>query len=1128
LPAGMYDVNVEAQGFKKFTQQGVTVAVAQTARVDIIMQIGSTAETVNVTADAPLLRTESAEQSHNITGERINNLPVNFGVTAGGYVRSPFAFINIMPGANTSGQNNIRINGFTNNIQMRFEGQESSNSNSAQRVDELQPSVEAVQEFTLQTSNFSAEYGQVGGGLFNFTAKSGTNAFHGSAYEYFANEALNAGMPFTNNGQGELIRPRSRKHDFGFSVGGPVRIPKLYDGRNRTFFFGNVEFYRDKKVNSGSYQTLPTDAFRSGDFSAALTGRVLGTDPLGRPILENQIYDPATTRTVNGFVVRDPFPGNIIPRDRMDPLALKIQDMIPRATRAGQVNNWEQVYPFDKIQDVPSIKLDHSFSSNSKMSFYAGRFRTDQYVNPDGLPEPLTQLRILKIRSETYRANYDHTLTPTLLLHLGAGFLKYRNPETGVPGSVDYDSIGQLGLVGPAVTPSGFPRLTGLGSNFGGVGVPLGPSHAGLYVNDKPTALASVTYVRGSHTLKTGAEWRIDIFSNSRRLPGFGNFGFDAQQTGLPSTQQQPLPGGTSVGLGYASFLLGQVNSASVGSPDAPHYRKTSWSLFLQDTWKVTRRLTFDYGVRWDMQGAAREIHDRVAMFDPTVANPAAGGLLGGTAYEGYGPGRCNCTFAETYPYAIGPRLGVAYQINDKTVIRAGWGITYNTTAQFNYLDGGRSLGTGWNTINFQSPAFGAAATTLTQGLVYNPGDLYRASFDPGIRPQPGQLNNPPALVDANGGRPGRINQWNISLQREISSNLVVEAAYIGNRGNWLTQNNLVDFNAVTPDRLRSVGLDINNAADRTLLRQRVDSPAVQARGFRAPYAAFPGASTLAQSLRPYPQFGNLGPMWAPLGSSWYDALQAKLTKRYSHGLDMSVAFTWQKELTTDPGGSIINDVFNRENQKFISNQSRPLALVVAFNYELPRFTENRIVGAALGGWTVGGIMRYQSGLPIPVPTSNNNLGQLLFRGTRMNRVAGEPLFLVDDINCDGCFDPNKDFILNPRAWADPSDGQWGSSAGYYNDYRYRRVPDEQLSLGRIFRIKERMNFRIRAEFFNVFNRTVLPDPTGNNPAATPARNNLGMPTAGFGYINTTTFQSQTGGAIPTSRNGQLVARFEW
>jgi hypothetical protein len=218
--------------------------------------------------------------------------------------------------------------------------------------------------------------------------------------------------------------------------------------------------------------------------------------------MENAIYDPATTRTVTGtdgrqYVVRDPFLNNVIPQNRFDPIAAKIQAMIPRPTRAGNVNNWEQVFRSDKIQNVPSIKIDHMLRDTAKLSFYAGGFSTDQYVNPDGLPEPLTQLRILKIRSQTYRFNYDHTLTPTLLFHFGGGFIKYRNPETGVPGSVDFDSAGVLGLVGTAVTPSGFPRLTGLNSNQGGSNLSLGPSHAGLYVNDKPTLLASATWVKG-------------------------------------------------------------------------------------------------------------------------------------------------------------------------------------------------------------------------------------------------------------------------------------------------------------------------------------------------------------------------------------------------------------------------------------------------------------------------------------------------------------------------------------------------------------------------------------------------------------------------------------------------------
>ena len=338
LPAGVYEVIVSAPGFSKSVQQGLRVQVAMTIRVDVILKVGSTNESITVSAAAALIRTENAEQSQTISGERINNLPLNFGVIAGGYLRSPFAFVNLTPGALQSGQNVMRVNGVTNNVTMRIEGQDATNTNSNSRIDELQPSVEAVQEFTLQTSNFSAEYGQVGGGIFNFTTKSGTNQYHGTAYENFSNEALNAGAPWTDDGSGHLVRPRARKHDFGFSAGGPVRIPRVYNGKNRTFFFGNIEFYRDTKIASGTYQTVPTLAMRNGDFSGVLTGKQLtsggrpAVDPLGANINENVIYDPATTATLsNGSVVRTPFPGNMIPQNKMDPVALDDPETHPAA-----------------------------------------------------------------------------------------------------------------------------------------------------------------------------------------------------------------------------------------------------------------------------------------------------------------------------------------------------------------------------------------------------------------------------------------------------------------------------------------------------------------------------------------------------------------------------------------------------------------------------------------------------------------------------------------------------------------------------------------------------------------------------------------------------------------------------
>jgi hypothetical protein len=1123
LPAGPYDLSIEAAGFNKFTQQGIRVQVAQAARIDIALQVGGATESITVNADAPLLKTDSGEQSHNISTLRMNALPLNFG--ASGTVRNPYTFVTLLPGASMTGSSSIRINGTpTDTSGIRVEGQEATNTLQPGRPDEQEPSVEALQEISVQTSNFAAEYGQVGGGLFNLTAKSGTNQFHGSGYEYFVNEALNAGIPFTNNGRGGLSRPVNRKHDFGFSVGGPVRIPHVYNGRNRTFFFFNYESYRTRTFSSGTFITVPTAAMRNGDFSAILTGRALGTDPLGRTIAENTIYDPASGRTVNGVVVRDPFVGNIIPKSRFDPVAAKIQALLPAPTKSGLVNNFEQVYPGQTTKSIPSVKIDHSFNDKSRMSFYYTHYHSasgiaDAKVGSDGLPPPLTAANTNIMSTPTFRLSYDYSVTPTLLVHAGAGFLRQLANQLALASVVNYDAVGQLGFKGSATDPAGFPRITGLSSSYGGLSISMGPANVNHYYLEKPTAVLSVTLVHDKHTYKIGADFRIDGFTDRNVRGSQGVLNLSATESGLPSTDGQNLGGG-SVGFPYASFLLGSVNNASVSSPQL---RKSAWALFIQDSWKITRRLTLDYGLRWDLQGALREIHYRTSEFGPNTPNPSAGGLLGAVVYEGFGPGRCNCNFTQVYPYAIGPRLGLAYQFSPKTVIRAGWGLSYGSTPQYNFITNTPIVGVGYNQLVFFPTSFGDPAVTLQGGLPYTHADMYPTTLDPGIRPSPGQINSPPYLLDHNGGRPLRVNQWSIGLQREITKNLVIEAAYVGNRSVWDQANSMVDLNALTPQRLKSFGLDIGTAADRTLLSSRLSS-AAQARGFKLPYAGYPTSLTVAQSLRPYPQYGTIPVLWAPLGNTWYDSLQAKATKRYSHGLDLTSTFTWQKELvlgSDTQGGSnaTVNDVFNRPNQKTISPSSLPFVFSSGFNYQAPAWGRNRALKMMLRDWTVGGILRYQSGLPILVPAAQNTLASVLFRGTFANRVPGQPLFL-QDLNCH-CFDPNTTFVLNPKAWSDPALGQWGTSAVYYNDYRYARRPSESLSLGRLFHIREGMSFQVRAEFFNVFNRTYLNNPDSTNALATQSRSAQGAVVSGFGRIN-------TGTTFSPPRAGQLIARFQW
>src|SRR5262245_26802892 len=591
--------------------------------------------------------------------------------------------------------------------------------------------------------------------------------------------------------------------------------------------------------------------------------------------------------------------------------------------------------------------------------------------------------------------------------------------------------------------------------------------------------------------------------------------------------------GGGSIGYRYASFLLGQGLTGTVSATKQVQWRKHAWSLYGQDNWKATPRLTINYGLRWDYAGQGHELHYRPSEIGLTTPNPSAGGLPGAFIYEGYGQGRCNCQFTDTYPFAFGPRLGLAYQLNPKTVLRAGWGVSYSQLANWWYVTGGSpTLGLGFNSIDFSDPAFGQPAVLLKNGLVYNSADLYTATLDPGIRPLPGQTSSFGdfwwgVIQDRNGGRPGRVNQWNIAVQRELSRNLSVEVAYVGNRGVWLEADDLVNTNALNPAKLQAIGIDLNSAADRQLLTSRIDSPLAQARGFSAPYAGFPGSATVAQSLRPFPQFNDrLGVRWAPLGNNWYDSLQVKVTKRYSRGLEMTTAYTFQKELVLGSGGNPglggppVNNVFDRQAQKSLASSSQPHILAIGFTYVTPRLGPHRIMQQALGNWTIGGLVRYASGALIGVPASNNNLASLLGQGvtTRMNRDPSQPLFLKDP-SC-SCIDPRQDLVLNPAAWSDAAPGQFGNSAGFYNDYRWQHQAQENLNFGRRFPIKEKVSFEIRAEFFNIFNRLNLPSPSAGNPAAAVTKNTVGELNGGFGFIN----PNNVGG----QRNGQIVARVQF
>lgn len=1143
LPAGTYEINATVPGFKRYVRPGVTVQQLQTTRVDVILEIGASNESVTVTDIAPLLRTESGDVSHNVTTTQVDDLPMG----QIGSVRVTTQAVLTIPGVN-GGLTSISINGTpAASERIRIDGLDATYTLGNAYYSFGAPSVDSVQEVAIQTSNFAAEYGQTSGAVLSYTMKSGTNQFHGSAYDYWVNEVLNSAGAYSHTD------PKTRKNDFGGTIGGPVRIPKIYNGKDKTFFFFSFESLPTTTTTSNNLLTVPTTQYQAGNFSAAMaaTGnKVLGTDPLGRPIIQNAIYDPDTQRTVNGLLIRDPFPGNIIPMSRLDPVALRVQALIPqpKGPFASQlINNYENPYTVKASDYIPSFKIDHSINSSMKLSYAYGVVHIATPGPPtntseDGFPTLLSAFVPTHWVTTSNRLNYDQTLKPTLLLHLGASYV---GSSLSMPSAVTgYNATTGIGLTGP-FTPLAFP-IFGAPAGLGGSSTLLGANNTGGSsalgastgiggtqdtLEEKTNFNANVTWVKNNHNFKFGGEAAIEGYPNSNIINTNGNYAFSAAETGLPYLNATG-PAGTNgtIGLPYASFLLGLVDSYNVAEPAIAKLGKHSVAFFAQDSWKVTRTLTVEYGLRYDFATASKEQYGRFGTFDPTVPNTQDGGIPGGVTY-GATCG-CNGNFAHNYPFGFGPRLSLAYQLNSKTVVRAGGALVYNGTPDTGIL--ARSV-TSVNQV--YSTAFGQAPMTLATGVPLTYSQIAYPNFSASHYPVvavPGTPGAAPGYwIDSNGGRPSRSTQWSVGVQREITPNLTVEANYVGNRGVWWPVSTAgANFNANTPQSLLADGLDITTAAARAILAAPIGSAAAGPFQDKLPYPGFPLTATVAQSLRPFPQFTN-SPVaeWAPLGDTWYDALQIRGVQRLSHGLVVSANFTWSKTLQNGVE-SAENDVFNRSQNKYLSSLDRPLVtnINVAYTVPAPAFTQNRILRYALSGWQTGALLTYASGALILAPSSTNLLSTDTFESTSyMNRVPGQPLFLTN-INC-GCFDPTKTLVLNPAAWASPAPGTFGTSAAYYSDYRAQRHPTENFNFGRQFRIRESMSLSVRAEFVNIFNRTVLPNPSSTAPltAATCFLSGTNGPTgacqtgatlaSGFGFI-------QTAGITGGARTGQLVARF--
>jgi len=920
--------------------------------------------------------------------------------------------------------------------------------------------------------------------------------------------------------------------------------------------------------------TVPSAAYKGGDFSAiAANGTCslcaqngiptapITTDPLGRPVYANEIFDPLSRGTApNGLGYANPFPNNVIPMTRLDQTALKMQALFPSAQNGNLLNDASGSILGHRNSSIPAIKIDHQLTSKDRLSFYFSKTGTTSQIafpfgNADGLPEEIGQYRGTFIYAWTYRLNYDRTVTPTTLLHIGAGFGRTNFGDQAPFLSFNPSDFNLSGFL----INRQFPSVAGLCAGvFGCTGAggmqTIGTAGQIQTYNreTRPSFNANVTKIMGSHTIKAGAElaWQGNLFSN---------FAGVTLTTSTAPTSQPFIPtnnlNGFTMGFGYASFLLGDYTQTQQTPQIDYRYGKQQHAFFLQDTWKVTRKLTLDYGVRYDLGTATRETYNRLGKFAADVANPNAGGHLGATVYAN----TCNCDFyPSTYPYGIGPRVGVAYQIREKTVLRGGWGIVYQFTP-----DGAAGGIVSTNAINSVA---GINSFVNTQSPNFIQPAVWPVT-NPGVYPNLGTTTGAPTMADANFYRPPRLNQWSVGIQQELTRNLIVEGAYVANRQVWvpiggpaLSNSGPYAFlNQISPATYAKFGLypypgtgpagyaytapglvcTPGNDCDRALLSQPINAAAVMAKmaaagvgngGLLLPYTGAPTSTTLQNALRAYPQFPTLVPNGSPTGDERYDSLQAKVTKRFSHGLQASGAFTWQKSfLRGNP-----QDFFNPNGSLWALQNIPPRVLTFNITYTTPTWSyldaKAKWANHIIKDWQLGWFSSYQSGTLLTPPTSNTPA----FLSSEMIRVPGVPLYLKDMNGHD--YNPYYDQTLNPAAWQNvPSNGVGPSTTVLYTDFRGPRHPQENANIGRTFRIKERLQLSFRGEFVNIFNRTLFPNPsTSVNPTVPLSRNSLGYLTAGFGVMSVyntpnsqpaTTTSAQSGGAALAGRSGTLVMR---
>lgn len=1055
LPPGNYRIAVEREGFKPVTRTGVTLQVNQTARVDFVLEVGAVTEAVEVSGTVALLAQETSSLGQVIDNAKIMNMPLNG--------RSPFRLVLLTPGVtstpaasgqfgdvavNTNQDADFAINGGqAHSTEVHIDGVPATAGlfNSITTI----PSVDSTQEFKVESNNLSAEWGRFSGGVVNVSSRSGTNQLHGTLYEFLRNSRLDANE-FFNNRAG-MKKPPFRMNQFGVAAGGPVALGKLYNGRNKTFFFGDYQGTRWRR-GSVSTITLPTELERAGNFTQSLN--------TARQMIV--VYDPVTTRpnpAQAGQYIRDAFPGNVIPGSRIDPVARRMIAYYPAPNTTGDpvthVNNFVSNASRRIDKDEFSARIDHNATANWRVFGRLSRNYTD-LAQPDTFGNPASSgegnVGVTMFHYTTAALDNTFLLGPTAFLNIRYGFARwfqdrptrsygFDQTEIGMPAAL----VRQFAIpVFPAATVEGYAGMAGNSYLVNG--------------NDTHSLLPSFTKLAGRHNIKTGADIRLRRLNVIAIAGGGGTYAFNRIFTRGPDPNRST----TNAGNGIASLLLGAPASGSVNINAGESLQDWYLAGYVQDDIKISRSLTVNLGLRYESESPYTERRNQLVWFDSALASPARNpqfpNLTGALRFAGVEGASRRVFNWDRNNFA--PRAGIAWTLTKSTVLRAGAGLFYAPLEIST-----NNTGTTLPSAGFSSST--PLAASLDGGLT--PFRFISNPFPEGLvqptRASLGAATNLGQALDLwdNGARTPYAVQWNADLQQRLPYDFLVDAAYSANRGVALARAR--ELNPL-PSPYLALG---------TGLQQTVDNP----------FAGLIPSGTLAQPrvarrqlLLPYPQYTGLNVMNSTSGNSVYHSLQVKVEKRMAGGSGFLLSYTAGKLISDTRKSAALFGSYNQNvpvqnwddlrAERSISEMDVAQSLAFSYVLALPVGTGRALWGGASGvaaklleGWGLGGIASYRSGFPLALTAPNTGAGG----GTRPNstgrsaridasRSRGEKIARWFDVD----------------QFTSPAPFTFGNVSRTLPDVRGPSLVNMDFTVMKDTRITETKELQFRAEFFNLTN----------------------------------------------------------